>query len=439
MMRAIEKYEKYFLWGMLTTAFFTSLIYACSFRIVPSVDARAYDNIALSIADGGGYPDSAINRPGPGYAYFLAGIYRVFGHHYIFVWLFQSLCIVLAAGLTYRITHLITGSYWHPSIGLIAAGMIGFSLDLITVSSMLLTESLSVALMALFAWLMLEYTTRSRMFFLIASACALGLLILTRGNAIFLVVPLGIWLIYKKDFRALVLGAVVLSLTLVPWTIHNYKAFGIIKPFNGSAGLLYVGNRPGATGELDLNYKLPEGYDFSSLDQLDSDNALGKAGKEYILSHPFTFVRLTMLKASIYASFARPFAFWPHLQGLARTMTIIGSVFYGAIVFLGGTLGYVMLEKKLKGNKDARDRLILFMGLALTLPLSVIWLVVETRYRFVMYPFLAVGVGVAIYTLCTRQLKLREIFKPLIIISILVIGNTVFDIVRNIARIKGKL
>ena len=68
-----------------------SLVYSFYFKIAPVVDARVYDTIAVNILEGGAYKedlsksyefDTAIIRVGPGYEFFLAGIYYLFGHHY---------------------------------------------------------------------------------------------------------------------------------------------------------------------------------------------------------------------------------------------------------------------------------------------------------------------------------------------------------------------
>ncbi len=420
-------------------SFLVAFSYAWHFKIQPSVDARAYDQISWQIAQGRGYDqDSSIGRPGPGYEYFLAGIFKLFGHHYQIVWIIQALLLSLSCLLVYDLARRATGSLWHPLIGIIAAIFVGFSPDLILSASLLMTEILSVFLMVATLWVLFICQEKKNPGLLVASGLILGALILTRGNAIFLSIPIGIWLIATKRYRDCLIIGLTVFLVLTPWTIRNYKVYGIIKPVNGSAGLLYVGNRPGATGELDLNYQQPSGYDFSKMNQLQADTALGEAGRKYILDHPLDFLRLTAIKATIYGSFARPFAFWPHLQGVAKKITIFASSLYAALTFLGGVTGLMVWWQRLKSKKESPEKFLLFLSLAIALPLSVIWLVVETRYRFPIYPLLAIGLGVGLYSYIANGRELAKRWRPILFTTIIMLGITAFDVISNFARIKSK-
>src|SRR3990167_4640969 len=81
-------------------SFLLSLSYSFYYRVPLYVDARAYDEIAQNIAKGIGYresPDLAIEqdhsimRVGPGYEFFLASVYKIFGHHIEIIWILQAL------------------------------------------------------------------------------------------------------------------------------------------------------------------------------------------------------------------------------------------------------------------------------------------------------------------------------------------------------------
>ncbi len=80
----------------------------------PRVDARAYDRIAWNLAQGFGYvedvsmaetpvKDDAIIRVGPGYQFFLAGVYVMAGHQYWVVWLLHALLRGASVVLIYMI------------------------------------------------------------------------------------------------------------------------------------------------------------------------------------------------------------------------------------------------------------------------------------------------------------------------------------------------
>ncbi|MDP2909630.1 MAG: hypothetical protein Q8N69_00980, partial [bacterium] len=98
---------------ILIISFGISLIHSFYFRIQPIVDARAYDNIAVNLINGNGYKedvnaapdkDFSIGRVGPGYEFFLAGAYTIFGHHYGIVWILQAIFHVLTALFVFLIS-----------------------------------------------------------------------------------------------------------------------------------------------------------------------------------------------------------------------------------------------------------------------------------------------------------------------------------------------
>ena len=81
-----------------------SASYSFYYRVMPWADAQGYDQIALNLVGGYGYvekqefaitpeKDEALIRVGPGYQFFLAAIYFLFGHHYFIVWLLQALLL----------------------------------------------------------------------------------------------------------------------------------------------------------------------------------------------------------------------------------------------------------------------------------------------------------------------------------------------------------
>lgn len=231
-------------------------------------------------------------------------------------------------------------------------------------------------------------------------------------------------------------------LTLVlftPWSIRNYKIYGEVRPFSGALGLLYVGNHAGASGELDLHYELPEGYgDFSKMTQFENDTALKKAGLDYIRLHPIEFLKRAWWRFSIYWSAARPFAFWPHLQGIAKIITIIASTLYALIIFIMGLSGVFLSNGKHAPFKEKKKNLaVSFM--VLMLPLAITPLIIETRYRFPIYPFLAIFAGYALYCLVKNRSYLYKKMATLAIVISIVLANTGYDIGRNLARVLGRL
>ena len=103
---------KKLLWGIVFASFLLSLTHSFYFQIEPSVDAGAYDRIAVNILNGHGYrqnfdlpfeKDNSIGRVGPGYEFFLVGVYFIFGHHYEVVWFLQAIFHALSVLLVFLI------------------------------------------------------------------------------------------------------------------------------------------------------------------------------------------------------------------------------------------------------------------------------------------------------------------------------------------------
>ncbi|TSD03042.1 MAG: Uncharacterized protein Athens071426_338, partial [Parcubacteria group bacterium Athens0714_26] len=193
---------------------------------------------------------------------------------------------------------------WHALMGILAAVLVGFSPDLIVMSSMIMTEVLLVFLVVVATFFFFKYFDNNKFYFLFLTALFLALAVLTRGSALLLLLPMIFYFIFKKDWHSGLLFVLIFILFMAPWTIRNYKIYGQIKPFNSSTGLLYVGNHPGATGELEPNYPMPEGVNHETMPQLEFDDALGRAGVKYIKENPLDFVKLTLWRTHIFQCFS---------------------------------------------------------------------------------------------------------------------------------------
>lgn len=416
-------------------SFFASFAYSFYFQIQPIVDARFYNEVGWELAQGKPYSVGGINRPGPGYEYFLALIYFIFGHSYFAVWVAQSLLLALMSVLIFFVSKFVFGTDWHPFSGLVAAAFVGFSPDLITLAAMMMTETFTIfAIVAALAAFFRYLETRS-IFLVPLTAILLSIAALTRGNTILLILPVAAFFVLEREWRRGAVFVLAVILCLIPWTLHNYRIYGQIKPFNASAGLLYVGNHDGATGELVPDYPMPPGVDPNVMSQLEFDDALGRAGKRFILENPAEFFRLSFLRASIYFSLSRPTGWWPHLTGWPKWITVLSSALHSAALFIVGFFG-VWLAIRSAGEAGIKKRARYLFALGSMLPLSVMALVVETRYRVPLYPILAVFAGYGSFQIIKEG---RGLFKVFVLVVSPLFLNTIFDVVRNWERIAGRL
>ena len=464
MMEFTKQQRRVFFW-MLVGVFVASLAYSFYFRIPPAVDARAYDTIAQNIVQGNGYRewldtslnnDNAIIRVGPGYEFFLAGLYFLFGHHYEIVWIAQAFLLMLTALLTFLTAREIFGNSFMEDmedggtshawlIGVVAAALVGFSPDLITMQGMLMTETLGIFLIVLSVYLFFRYvrigeahisSNRVAGFWMAGLiALVLALATLVRTPSILLALPMGGYLLWHKQWRAIICMAFVGTLVFTPWTVRNYRVFGEFIPTNLASGFnLLAGNHPGANGEQEPYLILDEyvkKYGYVEANRRATNGALA-----FVASHPLEYAKLTLLRASIYFSFARPTGFWFHLSGASKIITLAASAIYAFILFAFGFWGIaVFLKEYFKRNittpQHYNNRIFLFLCMLVMMPIAIIPIIVETRYRMPIYPFFAIFAGFGFW-------KLRESSRCLTcfaLVVFLVLANTAFDVLLNIDRI----
>lgn len=431
----------------MVVAFLLSLAYSFYFRIPPLVDAYGYDRTAWNLVLGNGYredatvsydEDIAILRVGPGFQFFLAGLYFVFGHRLEAVWISNAILLALTAGIVYLLARRIfRSSPYGFAIGCIAALFIALSPDLITIAGMVMTEALGVFLVAasalLFFWYLdsgesPEHWMRSRTLLVIA-ATVFAYAVMVRTPAALLALPLFyIWFRQRQWADALVFIAIAV-LIFTPWIVRNYAVYRAFIPTNLAFGYdLLAGNHPEASGEFEpfeLNKQLTERYGRIEGNAI----ALREAGK-FITQNPMEFLRLTANRISIYFSIARPTGFWFHLRAWERAVTLASSALYAAALFGFGFWG---MYKARMAREDVRSRARLAASFFWMMPLAIIFIIVETRYRFLSYPLLAVFAGFAVAT------GRRSEWRGAVAVAGLLFLNSAIDAARNADRIYARI
>ena len=389
-----------FLILILLFSFFISLAYSFYFKIAPVVDARQYDEVAVNILEEGAYKgdlsksyefDLAIFLPGPGYEFFLAGIYYFFDRHYEVVWIIQALLHALSALFLFKICQRLF-SEAGDKIGMFAAVLFGLHPDLIEISAMLMTETLYLFFVILFIWAFVYSYQSARSAPGMVLGCATAMAILTRPTIVIFVPLILFYYFYNKRYKPLCLFLLTIGFALTPWVIRNYIHYHqfILNTLTGSVNV-WLGNTLQSIGgqftaEFNPANDYVSNYGLSFLKQ--------KASHEFwffVFSHPFIFIKLCLWRAVRFFSLIRPMGFWFYQSGLGQISFIISSALATAILFISGFSGMFL---SLKEKKSLFYYLII---LALTSPLVLILAVVQSRYRFQIYPFLAIFGGYFIY------------------------------------------
>jgi len=377
----------------LLVIFGISMAYAFGFRITPVADARWYDTIAWNLAQGKGFKvgdtnalaeDPAIAIVGPGYVYSLAGLYRLFGHHLEAAWIAQALLHTLNAFLVFLLARKIlapAGGHWGFS--LLAAALYGLNPDLIQLAAMLLTETLFLSLLILAALGIVTYVADAAVKTALGTAVLLACAILVRPIALLpLLLFLGI-LVIRKKWALLPAVLLIQALFLGGWAWRNYSVYDRFVLLTAAGGYdLWVGNNPDADGEPHpteeiTNYTSEHGI-------LEADRYGMEQYLTFLTSDPGGFLKLQAVKTAKFFSVIRTSAWWFHLSGIARILTfLLSAPFYFTYLLLGGA-GVVSSLRK--GPAAAR----ILSLLALSVPAVVIPIIVTSRMRYPMYPFLVV-------------------------------------------------
>lgn len=393
------------------------------FRIHPVVDARAYDQIAVNLLAGNGFRedvkrsylfDTAMLRAGPGYEFFLAGIYALFGHHYEAVWVVQAFLHTFSALLLFFIAKKLFGEKgtW---IGMIAALFFAFSPDLIENSAMLMTETLYLFLTIFTVWCFLfvfEKTDSARSLLL---GVVMGLAFLTRPPLL-LFIPFFLFFFWKQ--KAWLQGGIFLlsfTVILLPWMIRNYSLFHAVIPttFIGEYNL-WIGNTLRSDGG-----QISEG--FNPVTTFVSEQGLlglsQKAKEEFfsfLLMHPGRFFELTAVRTVRFFSLIRPMGFWFYATGAVKMSIVFSSLIWISALFMVGFSGLITMWK------EKSEKIKYFVLLAATAPLFLLATVVQSRYRFQIYPFLALGVGYMVYEIWKKRetWKQKTVWIPLVLLGI---------------------
>lgn len=434
--------KKWTLALVLLVIFFSSIAYSFYYRIEPAVDARAYDNIGLNILAGNGFKeqgtdipilfDRAIQRAGPAYEYLLAGVYAVFGRHYAAVWIFQALLHTLTAWLIFKICQKIF-SESGSGIGLIAMLIFGLHPDLIEISAMLMTETLYLFTIALVVYIFLKVFEKSQSLPLSALlGVALVLSIYSRPTVVLFVPVILVLYFIRKNYLATVVCLLTMIILATPWTYRNWKIYNqfipttLIGQYN-----IWLGNTVSSDGG-----QLAGGY--NPWDEFVAERGFSEVKKKvnrefrnFIFQHPVNFIKLTSIRFVRSFSLIRPMGFWFYQTGLAQMIFVSFSGIFIALLFTSGLAGVFLAMRQ---KKPLYYYLAAF---AITAPLPLLITVVQSRYRFQLYPFLAIFGGYAIIYWLNHKNWWKEKFFLFPTFCLLLI--TVIDMLMNTERIIARI
>ena len=278
----------------------------------PVYDANGYDARAVSIWKYGVFGDEgkpASSKP-PFYSFFLAVIYRIFGHSYLAVRIAQSFLGALSCVILYFIALKLI----NKNVALISGLLAGINISFIKSSGYLLSEVFSTFIISLLilslAYLSLYPTFYKRVW----TGFLAGLVALTRSEMVFFLpflyavafslsyffkrISLRIFL--KGGMQVLLIFFIIISL----WTFRNWRVHRTFIPLTTATGI-----------NLYSSYCPPEGklFGFTSDDHtvdlsrgihndVEESRFLTKEAFKFIRNNPKKLPRLELLKFAFFWS-----------------------------------------------------------------------------------------------------------------------------------------
>jgi len=382
--------------AILLLTFIASAGYSFYFRINPVVDSDAYEQIAINLIEGKGFKedatlpyqfDKSILRAGPGYEFFIAGLYKVFGQHHEAIWIAQALLHVVSVFFIYLIVQRIfKTSEYKKQIGILSAFLFGLNPDLIEIGAMLMTETLYLFFTILVIYIFLKVYDKPRSF-LLGSALGIitGVSILTRPP-ILLFIPIFLFFYWReKQYKTSLIFLASLVVSLAPWVYRNFLIYDqfILTTLIGEYNL-WVGNTTLSNGGQISGEPNPVIGHVTEYGVFTLKKATRSAFFMFVFQEPLVFIKLVLIRAMRYASLIRPMGFWFYQTGVSQGLFILSSLVSIGILFTTGISGMV------KAWQDKLEIIRYLIVLAVTAPILLLPTVVQSRYRFQIYPFLAI-------------------------------------------------
>jgi tetratricopeptide (TPR) repeat protein len=422
--------EKLFLLGVFLLAFILKLVYLLQVKsnphfFAPSMDPLYHDIWAQNIA-GGNWIGSKVFFRAPFYAYFLALVYKIFGHSYIIPRLIQHLIGSFSCILVYFLAKKLFNRKVAIVASLIAAtyGMFFYFEDELLLDSFLVFFDLLLIL------LLLKAKSNPKFWSWLVCGIILGTSAIIRPNILFFIPFVWLWIflhfIKERDLKEVltfcVLFLIGAALVILPLTLRNYlvgKDFVLIASQGGIN--FYIGNNENSDGMSAIFYKEDWQYrDFQNVAEKESNKSLKpseisnfyyKKGIGFMLNEPRKASKLLVKKLYLFwnkfeISNNQDIYFFRRYSSLIRILPL-GFWFIGPL----GLVGMVLSIRKWKVT-------LLPILFVFSYMLTVVMFFVTARFRLPVIPFLIIFSAFALVwpwkELSRRELRNLTLFFLLI-------------------------
>lgn len=383
---------------LVLAAFIVSLGYAFVYQIQPSVDARKFHEIAVNLVTKHSFcyqcnvplaEDSAIRDIGPGYQFFLAGVYWFFGIRLWVVWLIQAVMHAVVVWWLFGLAKRFVPEA-RPALLGFAVGLYAFHPDVIQQGAMLMSEALFlfllVGLFRLVVGLFDQETGKQTLLKAGLIGLFFGALVMTRPTGLMVFVGALLLFAWKRRWKELLVVFFCFLAMETPWTLRNLHLYDKFI-FNSVVGGLdiWVGLDPYGIGEFNLE-KLPhitEKIQYLSPEEVEYTSFAET--KKIITTMPGFAILRTLQKGFKLFALTKTSGFWLHYRGVADQLTtiVLSMLFNLAVLGMGfSAMVDVFLKRRVRHWVFATSICaILLLAIAPTIS------VVVNRYRIPMLPF----------------------------------------------------
>lgn len=392
-----------FLFIILSLGFILRVIWSFYSPYQPKADGAGFMALATHLLEENRFSNDGMlpnASAAPGYPFFLAGVYALFGKSLFAIQVVQSLMNIAVIGFVFLTAEKIFGR----AVAVLASAFLAFSLNQILASAMVINEHLYLLAVLPAVYLLANDLEKESWIKLLVAGVLLGISHLARG--LLLTFPPLLFFLYLfagKGWRKSLLKTGMVTLlsvaVILPWTYRNYKTFGYPVLICTSAGYgFYTMNSPIAdpyvTQLIEIENVHPEYRGLHPHPEVARYLGGNRYAREWILSDPWRFIRLGAGKLiSLYGLKS----YWSIEENsgpgnLLQTKILhkvfkkamrYGYVFHFTLFFLGV---FVLLFKYGWTHFDSKKMLILLLIFFLT---GVHFLFCgQKRYRHSIDPFL---------------------------------------------------
>jgi tetratricopeptide (TPR) repeat protein/4-amino-4-deoxy-L-arabinose transferase-like glycosyltransferase len=446
--------EKIVVLGLFVFAYALRFVYMLQMEsnphfFSPTMDPLFHDAWAQDIASGNWIGSHVFFRA-PFYAYFLAVVYKLFGHGYILPRLIQHLVGSFSCVLIYLLARKLFGRTVAIVAGIIAAtyGMFLYFEDELLLDSFLVFFDLLLIL------LLLRAKEVPRLTRWLGCGLILGVSAITRPNILFFIPFVWLWIYlafrgtrpFKRIAGYWAWLLVGVALVVLPVTLRNLLVAGDLVLISSQGGInFYIGNNENADGVSAIFYSEHWEYrDFQSAAEKQTGRSMTpsqisnfyyRKGLEFFIHTPWKSFKLLVKKVYLFwsrfeISNNQDIYFYRRYSSLIRVLPL-GFWCMGPLGLAGMIISYLFARRNKRPERrktaDQRKKILLPVLFVFSYMLTVVMFFVPARFRLPVIPLLMVFSAFALVWL-VRRARRRDLASIriwlLVLVPFLFLTNT---------------